>query len=408
METDSRGRPAGSFYAMKNEFTAMRIVNILLLLTGLCSFSFRETGDGAPGRQARKRGQGTEVTKGESIEILQRYISIDNVCAWPNLTTLNDGTHIATIFNKPSHGRMEGDVECWTSRDNGKFWTKQGTPAPHLPATNRMNVAAGLAANGDLVVVASGWDLKPDHNRPGLFELVKVIPAWVSRSADGGKSWEINRNGFPSGDAGFTENVPFGDILIAADGSLRVLAYNQSDDKAINTVSMFRSTDDGRTWKWYSRISDGKNAAAFASGHNETAFFHTGGGKWVASARRWKAGQAMDLFASDDDGKTWKLLGPLTGENQHPGHITRLKSGELLLTYGNRKAGEFGVAVKRSRDNGLTWSEGELIVSDLNTYDCGYPSSTQLSDGSIMTVYYAVGAPAHKRYHMGTVIWKVK
>src|SRR5690606_38162854 len=65
-----------------------------------------------------------------NVLIVGRYIAIDNVCAWPNLTMLKDGTIIATIFNKPSHGLIEGDVECWASKD-GKLWEKRGAPALH-------------------------------------------------------------------------------------------------------------------------------------------------------------------------------------------------------------------------------------------------------------------------------------
>lgn len=358
--------------------------------------------------QADQYQRGPVKREKDAVEILKRYISIDNVCAWPNLTTLPDGTQIATIFNKPSHGRMQGDVECWASVDGGQSWQKRGTAAPHKPSTNRMNVAAGLAGNGDLIVVASGWSLKPDGKKDGFFDLVSVIRAWVSRSADGGKTWSVNEQAFPSADRGFTEYIPFGDILKAGDGSLRVLAYNQSGDKAINTISMFRSIDDGKTWNWYSRISDAKNTTAFSQGHNETAFFHTGAGKWIASARRWKAGQAMDIFSSEDDGKTWRIIGPLTEANQHPGHITRLKNGDLLLTFGNRKAGANGVAVKVSKDNGITWEQERYLITDLVSGDCGYPASVQLDDGNLMTVYYANGTAAHSRYHMGTVIWKFK
>ena len=344
----------------------------------------------------------------DSIEILQRYISIDNVCAWPNISRLKDGSLIATIYNKPAHGRMQGDVECWVSNDGGKFWTKRGTPAPHEPMTNRMNVAAGLANNGDLIVIASGWALKKSAKQDGLFDLTGIIAPWVSRSADGGKNWKINKkDAFPKADPGFTGYIPFGDILKAADGSLRVIAYNQSNDKAINTVSVFKSTDDGKSWKWFSRISDGI-ATAFAGGHNETAFFHTGDRKWIAAARRWKAGQAMDLFISEDDGKTWKLSGPLTSDNQHPSHLMRLKSGELLLTFGNRTSGKNGVAVKISKDNGNTWEQERFLITDLKSGDCGYPASVEMEDGSISTVYYSNGTAAHSRYHMGTIIWKFK
>ena len=33
----------------------------------------------------------------------ERYIAIDNVCAWPNLTRLPDGEIIATIFHQRYH-----------------------------------------------------------------------------------------------------------------------------------------------------------------------------------------------------------------------------------------------------------------------------------------------------------------
>lgn len=114
----------------------------------------------------------------------------------------------------------------------------------------------------------------------------------------------------------------------------------------------------------------------------------------------------MDLFISEDDGASWQYLRQLTEESQHPGHITALSNGDLLLTYGNRIPGEYGVAVKLSKDQGKTWSDEYLVIDDLKSRDCGYPSSVELPDGSIMTAYYSNGNTVHDRYHMGTVIWK--
>ena len=48
---------------------------------------------------------------------MERYLAIDNVCAWPILTHMPDGTVVATLFNQPTHGGWEGDVECWASGD---------------------------------------------------------------------------------------------------------------------------------------------------------------------------------------------------------------------------------------------------------------------------------------------------
>ena len=69
--------------------------------------------------------------KGEKVEIIHRYVSIDNVCAWPNLTKLGDGSIHASIFNQPSHARREGSVEVWSTLDGGKFWNKSGVAAEY-------------------------------------------------------------------------------------------------------------------------------------------------------------------------------------------------------------------------------------------------------------------------------------
>ncbi len=35
---------------------------------------------------------------------LKRVVAVENVCAWPNLTLLPDGTVVAIFFNQPAHG----------------------------------------------------------------------------------------------------------------------------------------------------------------------------------------------------------------------------------------------------------------------------------------------------------------
>ena len=375
--------------------------NVVLIIPG-CITKSQNSGQSANLTEDEIKSEGQKSL----VAIDERFVAIDNVCAWPNLTVLPDGTLIATIFNQPTHGKREGDVECWASSD-GRFWEKRGIPAAHDPEANRMNVAAGLAGNGDLVVIASGWSLKPTSNPDEPRTTDSILRPWVSRSSDGARTWSVEKEAFPLAEPGMTEFIPFGDILSGEDGSLRVLAYAQSLDKKTNKVSMFRSENDGRTWELMSFISDGSNETEFSNGHNETAFFHLGGGQWIAAARRWKAGQALDLFRSDDDGKTWQYDSPLTEPGQHPAHLLRLDTGHLLLTYGNRIAGQFGVAAKISQDEGKTWNEEFLFIDDLTSTDSGYPASVQLPDGKIMTAYYSVGVAPHQRYHMGTVIWSL-
>ncbi|WP_406693984.1 sialidase family protein [Singulisphaera sp. Ch08] len=332
--------------------------------------------------------------KTPEIARIGRYVAIDNVCAWPNLTVMPDGTIVATIFNKPSHGRMEGDVECWVSKE-GAFWTRRGVAAPHEPMKNRMNVAAGLSSAGDLVVIASGWTLKRDQ--AGSLILGEVIAPCTSRSRDG-ETWTVTTQAIPPANEKQSQFIPFGDILAAEDGSLRATAYVADPPKS-DQVSMLRSDDEGKTWKVLALISDE---------HNETAILHLGKGKWIAAARRGsKKPGAIDLFRSDDDGQHWKNSGQVGGPAQLPAHLLRLKDGRVLLTAGNRVKGQFGVVAQLSSDEGMTWSEPSPLVADLSSGDCGYPSSIQRPDGSIVTAYYAAGAPSHQRYHMGTLIWKL-
>ena len=322
------------------------------------------------------------------VELPESHLAVDNVCAWPNLTVLPDGTIVATIYSLPSHGGGEGDAQCWASEDQGKTWQYRSTPAAHEPKTCRMNLAAGLARNGDLLVLCSGWD-KRDMN---ALRHTRILKPFVSRSSDGGRTWDVSRE-FPC-EEGMSEFIPFGDIIQAKDGSLCVSAYAQTPgSKGFTYHSYFlRSTDDGRTWSCVSMI---------AEKHNETALAQLPDGKWVAAARV----SHMDLYVSNDSGKTWERRAR-TASAQHPGHLLRLPDGRLLLTHGDRRPGVEGVGVRISSDGGETWSRYSMPIASSLHLDCGYPSTIQLPDGRLMTAYYAKQTPTHPRYHMAVVFWE--
>ena len=338
---------------------------------------------------------------------VERFISIDNVCAWPNLTAMPDGSITAAIFNRPSHGQEEGSIDIWGSAD-GRFWEKRGTAAPNKPQTNRMHVAIGLANNRDLVALVTGFtniqqpgqDKKlPFRDKYGEKKAGRrthfLMPAWVCRSRDGGRTWtQVDQ--FPAPPEGWSTFIPYGDIVIGADGALHATCYSSKTNAPVRTTNAwhFRSDDDGKTWRATSIIG---------TSHNETDLFHLGGKKWLAASRTVDT-VALDLFRSDDDGATWSGRQKVAGVQQMPADLVRLSDGRLLLTYGNRVAGQFGVQAKLSRDNGMTWSIPIRLAHSVGR-DCGYPSSIQRPDGSIVTAYYSAGVENHSRYHMGVVIW---
>jgi len=321
----------------------------------------------------------------------QPVVAVDNVCAWPNLTVLGDGSIVATIFNQPSHGSVAGDVECWATDDSGATWHKRGTPAPHEPDCNRMNVAAGRANNGDLIVIASGWSNRYPAGKAGAPFRAGILEPWVCRSQDGGRTWSVDKETFPAEAPNGGQCIPFGDILAGNDGALRAAIYapvKRRDDR----VYVYRSADDGKTW--------GQPAALDENAYrNETALLHLGDGRWLAAVRE----NGLHLHRSTDDARNWEYVARLTGPAQHPGHLLRLRDGRIILSSGNRTAGDKGVDVRESLDEGQTWSEPVRVVDFQG--DGGYPSSVQLPDGQVLTAYYASQIAGHARYHMGVVTW---
>ena len=222
-------------------------------------------------------------------EPLERYVAVDNVCAWPNLTLLKDGTLTATIFNQPHHGKGAGDVESWVSTDGGRMWELGGVAAPRAPGSNRMNVAAGAAHDGSVVVLASGW------GGAGFRE--RILPSLVCRSSDGGRTWEQS-SGVTLPD-GVQNLIPFGDIVQAPGNILVAPGYSwrlPHVPPAGSTAYVIFSRDDGRTWT--------ENAVIAEDDYNETALIRLRSGRWLAAIRTHRDGH-LELFGSEDEARSW-------------------------------------------------------------------------------------------------------
>jgi hypothetical protein len=322
---------------------------------------------------------------------MERYVAIDNVCAWPNLTLMPDGELIATIFNRPSHGAVEGDVECWASADGGRLWTLRGVPAPHEPGSNRMNVSAGLSADGALMVLASGWSMKE-----GTLD-ERIMPCWSCRSTDAGRTWQ--RTDAVAVPAEHSFIIPFGDIECLPDGTLASSFYTcTGGEQSLDSAYLMFSRDGGKSWRDPVLIG--------ANDYNETDILRLRADRWLAAIRTQKDAH-LELFVGKDEGRSWTRVGPVSLPSQHPAHLFWLADGRVLLTCGLRNPGLWGVAARLSNDEGETWGAPRLLVNLDDATDGGYPSSVQIEDGTIVTAYYANRIAAHRRYHMGVVRWRL-
>jgi len=366
----------------------IRFTGIILMLSLLCTIL------GA----ARAFSQQPVFRETVVIENVENIIAVDNVCAWPNLTLMPDGTIIATIFNKPSHGLVEGNAVCYASKDGGRTWSFVGIPAPNEPGTTRMNLAAGLSNDGALVVLVSGW------GGQGLRE--RILPVAVCRSTDGGKTWD--RKGSVKHPEGEPDLIPFGDIVRLGGRSLAATAYGYKNRESKPAYLLY-SYDDGFTW------GDAVPMGRFGEGpgewndFNETAVLRLRSDRWLAAPRTMRVAD-LQLIVSEDEGKTWSIPaelrgGGLTRRSEHPAHLLRLNDGRILLTFGVRW-GVHGTCARVSDDEGRTWSEPMMIIY-YGGGDGGYPASVQLEDGTIVTAYYCDANKNHPRYHMGVARWRL-
>ncbi len=358
-----------------------------------------------------------------ALALHERFVAIDDACGWPQVTLLPDGKLACLVWPHPLHGFTEGAVECWVSADGGRKWQKAGVPVPYAPTQNRMNVAGGLAADGSYVALISGWDQRraagwrpdPLDRQPakGYFDGANTLNPIPAVSRDGGRTWRQ----FPALDARQPSGqgiVPFGRIAPLADGSIGVILYRDE-------VAFFTSTDGGESWQKRGRIAGDRT-------FNETAWLRLDNGDLFAASRSYgvgnsgnhsakggAVGQHLEAYRSTDQGRSWRAEGALTLPMQHPADLTRLPDGRILLSYGVRNDGDWGVNVRIGDASARSWSAPIRLV-DLEGSteepnqakphrDGGYPSTVVLADGTLVTAYYSRGVPAHQRYHVGVVRW---
>jgi len=197
---------------------------------------------------------------------------------------------------------------------------------------------------------------------------------WIIRSTDGGKSWSTR---IPS-----VVNSPHGPIQLK-DGRLLYAGKKLwAEDKKIGVAE---SRDDGHTWQWLAEIptrQGDKNA------YHELHAVEATDGTLIAQIRNHNEADKGETLQTEskDGGKTWTEPHSI-GVWGLPSHLLRLRDGRLLMSYGHRRK-PFGNQARLSTDNGKTWGEPILLSGDGKGGDLGYPSTVELEDGTLLTVWY--------------------
>lgn len=227
-----------------------------------------------------------------------------------------------------------------------------------------------------------------------VYEMYPTIPedkrsagSYVRLSHDNGWTWDAPVK--------VPINTPHGPVLLH-DGVLLYLGKQRTYDYTAKTeekIYTYQSTDGGKEWSYLGTITlcDGLEWKNVWEPH----LIELRDGRILGIIRVQGVtdcgGLTMYQTISEDRGKTWTPMKPLGTCGSVP-HLMRHSSGAIILTYCRRytSLGRFpniGQRALISYDDGETW-EDEYIVTRASVSDLGYPSSTELPDGSILTVYY--------------------
>jgi Neuraminidase (sialidase) len=357
---------------------------------------------------ARWRAQGQSAP---TVRVLQtRVISHQpqHYHGWPTLARRRNGQLIAVW----SGGREEhvcpfGRVEMMTSDDDGQTWT---WPRVLLDGPIDDRDAGVLETrSGSLLVttftslayenmLAAAEKKKPGdpgawpaerllkwraaHQRLSAEQRQRELGQWMIRSTDGGVTWSAR---YPS-----LVNSPHGPIQLS-DG--RLLYAGKELWTGERRVGVAESFDDGRTWRWLAAIPTRPDDTT--ENYHELHAVEAAGGRLIVHIRNHNKANNREILQSEstDGGQTWSVPQAI-GVWGLPSHLLRLRNGHLLMTYSHRRA-PLGNQARLSRDNGRTWSEPMVISSDGTSGDLGYPSTVELDDGSLLTVWYELmkGSP---------------
>jgi sialidase-1 len=217
---------------------------------------------------------------------------------------------------------------------------------------------------------------KAAHEKLSDAERQAQLGEWVLRSTDGGETWS---KPIPT-----VVNSPHGPVQLK-DG--RLLYAGKQLWTAEKKIGVAESKDDGLTWQWLADIPTRQGDSA-VRGYHELHAIEAADGTLIAQIRNHNDTSKGETLQSEskDGGRTWSVPRSI-GVWGLPSHLLRLRDGRLVMTYGHRRK-PYGNQARISSDNGQTWGETMILSGDGIGGDLGYPSTVELPDGTLLSVWY--------------------
>ena len=345
---------------------------------------------------------------GKPETVMQNPDSRHSYFAWPTAARLQDG-RIAVVA---SGFRMEhlcpfGKLVIAYSADEGKSYTAPAV-VMDTPLDDRDGGILPFGESGVLVTSfnhprapyrawAERWAKKP-----GVLAYVNSHLDLISDAEEEkylGATFRISRDG----------GVTFGEIMkspitsphgptVLSDGSILWVGTVKGEENQ-NFIKVYRVSQTGEM-AYLGEIED-ITVDGELQHSCEPYAVELPDGRLLCHIRVQNIGKssvAGTLFTvfqsvSEDGGRTWSTPRQiLPDKSGAPSHILCHSSGTLVAVYG-RRIQPYGIMAMLSRDGGETWDVDHSLFTDEATSDIGYPSTVELSDGSLLTVFYARPTP---------------
>ncbi len=325
---------------------------------------------------------------------------------WPTLTRrLNGELLVVCSGGREAHICPFGWLEISRSKDEGRSWSfprvlfdgpLDDRDGGILETAKGTLLATTFSSIGYEKRLAEAEAMKPGdenawtkeklarwravHGRISAAQREVELSSLMLRSVDGGRSWSAPYR--------CQVNTPHGPIQLS-DGRLlyagKLFWYGRSGQQA-GHIGVCESTDDGVNWRWLAEIPTRPDDSD--DEYHELHAVETTAGRIIVHIRNHNQCNERETLQSesDDGGRTWSTPHAI-GVWGRPSHLLRLKNGHLLMSYGHRRS-PLGVQTRLSRDHGRSWSEAMIISGDGTSSDLGYPSTVELGDGFLLTVWY--------------------
>jgi Neuraminidase (sialidase) len=258
--------------------------------------------------------------------------------------------------------------------NNGLDWYERGTIQKEN--SDVRNPSVYVFSDDALLVAAYKYNVynKKGVCSPSELSSPKNQELLLFHSNDKGKTWQEGKTDFSNIYKEIGGASPHGQMLIY-NQQLLMPVYNKQG------AFLLSSADKGKNWNVFSHIAgDMQEPSVAVTPDNELLA--------VLRAGR-NSPQANATFISRYANGTWTLPVSVTEPMQHPANLLALINGQILMTFSDRNPECQRILARLSSDNGQTWSKSVQISKTFQNCDFGYPSTVELKEGELLTVFYA-------------------